>query len=335
MKAINVCSMFIAAVAFTACAPDQPAAGARVSGQADATEVQIAPEVGGRIIEMTIAEGDRVKRGDVVARIDTRDIDLSLQRARAERAQADAQLRLLQAGARGEDIRQAESQVAAASADLAAAEADLAAAETDLQRFERLLESNSGSQKQRDDALTRRQMAADRVAAARARQAGAREAVARLRAGSRREEIDGARARVEAVDAQIATLEKAKSDTVLTAPIDGIVTERLLDPGEIVAPRAPVAVVADLDRAWAEVFVDEPMVPRIRLGQPATVFTDAGGPGLPGKVSYVSSKAEFTPRNVQTAEDRSKLVYRVKIAVDNSSGLLKQGMPVEAEIPLQ
>jgi HlyD family secretion protein len=335
MKAINVCSMFISAVAFTGCAPDQPATGARVSGQADATEVQIAPEVGGRIIEMTIAEGDRVKRGDVVARIDTRDIDLSLQRARAERAQADAQLRLLQAGARGEDIRQAESQVAAASADLAAAEADLAAAGTDLQRFERLLESNSGSQKQRDDALTRRQMAADRVAAARARQAGAREAVARLRAGSRREEIDGARARVEAVDAQIATLEKAKSDTVLTAPIDGIVTERLLDPGEIVAPRAPVAVVADLDRAWAEVFVDEPVVPRIRLGQPATVFTDAGGPGLPGKISYVSSKAEFTPRNVQTAEDRSKLVYRVKIAVDNSSGILKQGMPVEAEIPLQ
>ena len=335
MKATNVCSMFIAAVAFTACAPDQPETGARVSGQADATEVQIAPEVGGRIIEMTVAEGDRVKRGDVVARIDTRDIDLSLQRARAERAQADAHLRLLQAGARGEDIRQAESQVAAASADLAAAEADLAAAETDLQRFERLLESNSGSQKQRDDALTRRQMAADRVAAARARQAGGREAVARLRAGSRREEIEGARARVDAVDAQIATLEKAKSDTVLTSPIDGIVTERLLDPGEIVSPRAPVAVVADLDRAWAEVFVDEPMVPRIRLGQPATVFTDAGGAGLPGKVSYVSSKAEFTPRNVQTAEDRSKLVYRVKIAVDNSNGILKQGMPVEAEIPLQ
>jgi multidrug resistance efflux pump len=162
MKATKVCSMIMAAVVFTACAQDRPATGARVSGQADASEVQIAPEAGGRIIEMTIAEGDRVKRGDVVARLDTRDIDLSLQRARAERAQADAQLRLLQAGARGEDIRQAESQVAAASADLAAAEADLAAAETDLQRFERLLETNSGSQKQRDDALTRSASAADR-----------------------------------------------------------------------------------------------------------------------------------------------------------------------------
>ena len=307
----------------------------RVSGQIDATEVQVAPEVGGRIVDMTIAEGDRVKQGQVVAQLDTRDIELALQRARAERSQADAQLRLLQAGARAEDIRQAEAQAAAAAADVQAAQADLAAAETDLQRFERLLQTNSGSQKQRDDAATRREIANDRATAARARERAAREAIARLRAGSRPEEIEAARARVAAVDAQIATLEKSKDDATVTAPIDGIVTERLLDPGEIVSPRVPIAVIADLDHAWAEVFVDEPMVPRIKLGQTATVFTDAGGPGLGGKVSYVSSKAEFTPRNVQTAEDRSKLVYRVKIAVDNRQGILKQGMPVEAEIPLQ
>jgi HlyD family secretion protein len=335
MKTIRFMLCVVAALAIGACRESAPATGARVSGQADATEVQIAPEVGGRIIEMTIAEGDRVKQGDIVARLDTRDVDLALQRAHAERSQADAQLRLLQAGARGEDIRQAEAQVAAASADLAAAQSDLAAAETDLQRFEKLLASNSGSQKQRDDAATRRDVASDRVRAARAREAGAREGVARLRAGSRREEIESARARVAAVDAQIATLEKSKTDATITAPMGGIITERLLDPGEMVAPRAPIAVLTDLDHAWAEVFVDEPMIPRITLGQTATVFTDAGGPGLPGKVSYVASKAEFTPRNVQTAEDRSKLVYRVKIAVDNSKGILKQGMPVEAEIPLQ
>lgn len=323
------------ALVITACQEQAPATEARVSGQVDATEVQVAPEVGGRIVEMTIAEGDRVKQGDVIARLDTRDVDLALQRAQAERSQADAQLRLLQAGARPEDIRQAQAQAAAAAADVAAAQADLAAAETDLQRFERLLQSNSGSQKQRDDAATRREMARDRVTAARARETAAREVVSRLRAGSRREEIEGARARVAGVDAQIATLQKSKGDAIVTAPINGVVTERLLDPGEIVSPRVPIAVVTDLDHAWAEVFVDEPMIPRIRLGQSATVFTDAGGPGLPGKVSYVASKAEFTPRNVQTAEDRSKLVYRVKIAVDNRNGILKQGMPVEAEIPLQ
>lgn len=335
MKTIAFIVCVAGAFAAGACQQTPPATGARVSGQVDATDVHIAPEVGGRIVDMAIAEGDRVTQGQVVARLDTRDIDLALQRARAERSQADAQLRLLQAGARAEDIRQAEAQAAAAAADVQAAQADLAAAETDLERFERLLQTNSGSQKQRDDAATRRQVASDRVTAARARERAAREAAARLRAGSRAEEIDAARARVAAVDAQIATLEKSKDDAIVRAPIDGIVTDRLLDKGEIVSPRVPIAVLADLDHAWAEVFVDEPMVPRIKLGQEARVFTDAGGPGLPGKVSYISSKAEFTPRNVQTADDRSKLVYRVKIAVDNRQGILKQGMPVEAEIPLQ
>lgn len=307
---------------------------ARASGQVEATEVQVAPEVGGRIVEMSIAEGDRLKAGDVVARLDTRDVELALQRAQADRNQSSAQLRLLQAGSRPEDIRQAEAQASAAAADVSTAQVDLASAETDLQRFERLLQSNSGSQKQRDDAATRRDLARDRVESARARERAAREAVSRLRSGARPQEIDAARARVEASDAQIATLEKQKGDAIVRSPIDGVVAAKLLDPGEMVAPRAPIAVVTDLDHAWAEVFVDEPQVPRITLGQAATLITDAGD-RLPGKVSFVSSKAEFTPRNVQTADDRSKLVYRIKIATDNSKGILKQGMPVEAEIPLQ
>jgi HlyD family secretion protein len=306
----------------------------RVSGEVEATEVQVSPEVGGRVLEVPVDEGNRAKKGDLIAQLDTRDVDLALQRARADRAAADAQLRLLQAGSRSEDIRQAEAQTTAAAGDVAAAEADLAAAEKDLQRFEQLLKDNSGSQKQRDDAATRRDVARERLASARAREEAAREGAARLRAGARREEIEGARARLAAADAQIATLEKNKADATVFAPIDGVVTERLVDPGEMVAPRAPIVVLTDLDHAWAEVFVDEPQVPRLKIGQPATVFTDAGG-SIPGKVSFISSKAEFTPRNVQTAEDRSKLVYRVKIAVDNRQGVLKQGMPVEAEIPLE
>jgi HlyD family secretion protein len=335
MKTLNALLTVSATLLFGACQESAPPTGARVSGQVDATEVQVSAEVGGRVIEMSIQEGDRVKQGAVMARLDTRDIELALQRAQAERAQADAQLRLLQAGSRPEDISQAEAQAAAADADVAGAQADLSAAEIDLQRFERLLQVNSGSQKQRDDAATRRELARDRLTAIRARAVAARAAVARLRSGSRREEIDGARARTAAVDAQIATLEKSRADATVIAPIEGIVTERLIDPGEMAAPRAPIAVLTDLDHAWAEVFVDEPLIPRIQLGQAATVFTDAGGPGLAGKVSYVSSRAEFTPRNVQTAEDRSKLVFRVRIAVDNRQGILKQGMPVEAEIPFK
>ena len=181
--------------------------------------------------------------------------------------------------------------------------------------------------------MARRDVAAARLRGARDRVNAASENLGRLRAGARAEEIAAARARVAGTDAQIASLHKTIADATVTAPLAGIVTETLADAGEIIQPRAPLVVVTDLDRAWANVYVDEPAIPKLRIGQPAIVFTDAGGEGIPGTISAISERAEFTPRNVQTAEDRSKLVYRVKIAVDNAGGVLKAGMPVEAEIP--
>ncbi len=315
------------------CAEKPPADRVRVSGQVEATEVRAAAPVGGRLVELRVAEGDHVKAGDLIAKLDTADAQLALLRVKAERDQADAQLRLLLAGARPEDIRQAEAQRATAEAEVRAAEAELAAAQADVDRFEALLASNSGSRKQRDDAVTRRDVARERVQAARDRVTAARENVARLRSGARREDVAAARARVAAISAQIAALDKSIADATITAPLAGVVTEQLVDPGELLQPRAPVVVIADLEHVWANVYVDEPDVPRLRLGQTAMVFTDAGGAGLPGTVSYIASKAEFTPRNVQTAEDRSKLVYRVKVSVNNREGTLKIGMPVEADIP--
>jgi len=323
-----------AAAMIAGCRRQPPASSVRVSGQVEATDVQVAAQVGGRLLQLLVAEGDRVHAGDRVAVLDTADAELALTRARAEREQAAAQLALLQAGARTEDVRQAEAQQASARADVAAAQADLAAAQADVDRFESLLASNSGSRKQRDDAVTRRDVAKERVQAARDRVTAARETVVRTKAGARRQEIEAARARVAAAAAQIATWQKAIADATIVSPIAGVVSERLVDQGELVQPRAPVAVVSDLDHVWANVYVDEPIVPRLRVGQTATVFTDAGGRGLRGTVTFISPRAEFTPRNVQTAEDRSKLVYRVKIAADNRAGVLKPGMPVEAEIPL-
>ena len=318
-----------------ACRSKPPADRVRVSGQIEATDVQVAAPVGGRLLALRVVEGGRVAAGDLIASLDTADAELSLARARAERDQAAAGLRLLRAGARVEDIRQAEAQVATVQADVRAAQAELASAQADVERFETLLASSSGSRKQRDDAVTRHDVAKERLQGAGERVRAARENLSRLRAGSRAEEIDAARARVAAADAQVASWQKSIADAIVTAPIAGVVTEKLVDPGELVQPRAPIVVITDLDHAWANVFVDEPIVPRLRIGQAGTVFTDAGGAGVPGTISYISAKAEFTPRNVQTAEDRSKLVYRVKVAVDNSAGVLKAGMPVEAEIPLQ
>ena len=323
-----------AAIAAAASGDDEPANALRVSGHVEATEVQVASEVGGRLVELRVAEGDRVKRGDLIARLDTRDTEIQLARARAERAAADAQLRLLQAGSRGEDIRQAQAQVEAGETEAAAAQAELTAAEADLERFESLLRANAGSQKQRDDAKARADVAREHVRGASERVRAAREGVARLRAGARPQEIDAARARVAGLDAQVASFEKSVKDAEVIAPVDGIVTTKVADQGEILAPRAPIVIVTDLDHAWANVFVPEPMIPRLKVGQSATVFTDAGGQGLSGTVTFISPKAEFTPRNVQTADERSKLVYRIKVTVDNSQGVLKQGMPVDAELPL-
>jgi len=316
------------------CRHRPPPSTVRVSGQVEATDVRVSTQVGGRLLVLSVAEGDRVKAGDRLATLDTADAELALARARADRDQAAAQLRLLEAGSRVEDVRQAEAQAASSRAEIAAAQAELTAAQADVQRFETLLASNSGSQKQRDDAVMRRDVAQHKVQAAQDREHAAREAVARLRAGARPEEIAAARARVAAADAQIATLDKSIADATVAAPIGGVVSEKLADVGELLAPRAPIVVITDLDHAWANVYVDEPSVPRLRLGDPARLFTDAGGAPIQGTVSFVSDKAEFTPRNVQTAEDRSKLVYRVKVTADNRSGVLKPGMPVEAELPL-
>jgi membrane fusion protein YbhG len=323
-----------AAVLTAGCAAKVPADHVRASGNVEATEVQVSPKVGGQMLELKVDEGDRVKDGQVIAVLDTTDARLALQRARADRDQASAQLALLEAGSREEDIRQAQAQVSSAEADEAGARDDLASAETDLKRFESLLASHSGTEKQRDDAATRKNLAQAKLQAAADRVRAAREGLVHLQKGPRPQEISAARARVASTEAQIATLEQSITDATVIAPISGIVSQKFADAGEILAPRTPIVSIVDLDHAWADIYIDEPIIPRLRLGQPATVFDDAGGAGLEGTVTFISPKAEFTPKNVQTAEERSKLVYRIKVTVDNSKGILKQGMPVEADVPL-
>ena len=334
LSVIAVPVALAAALLAAGCASKTPTDRVRASGNVEATEVQVSPKVGGQLLDLKVDEGDRVKQGQVLAVLDTTDARLTLRRVTADRDQAAAQLALLEAGSREEDIRQAEAQVKTAEADLAGTRDDLSSAETDLKRFQALLQSNSGTEKQRDDAATRRDLARARLQAADARVRAAREGLVHLQKGSRPQEISAARARLASAQAQIATLDQNITDATVIAPTSGVVSQKFVDAGEILAPRAPIVSIVDLDHAWANIYIDEPVMPRLRLGQPATVFNDAGGSGLKGTVTFISPKAEFTPRNVQTADERSKLVYRIKVTVDNSKGILKPGMPVEADVPL-
>ena len=317
------------------CAQPPPSDELRVSGHVEATEVRVAAQVGGRLVELRAAEGDRVAAGDVVGIVDTRDVELEIARAEAERATAEAEFRLLVAGPRPEDVLHARAQTAALRAELGAVRAELAAAEADRDRFESLLAADAGSRKQRDDAVARAGVLAQRARVVREQVRASEQVVVRLLSGARIEELDAARTRVASIDARIAVLEKRIDDATVVSPAGGIVTEVLVERGEFLAPMMPLLVVTDVDRAWANLFVPGPAVPRLAIGQPAQVFTDAGGPGLPGTVTFVSPQAEFTPRNVQTTDERSLLVYRIKVSVDNRDGVLKPGMPVDASLPLR
>lgn len=323
-------SATVMVVAMAGCSRKAELPATSASGYVEATDVRVAAKVAGRVETVAVTEGQRVTAGQVLVTLATTETDLAIARARADRAQAVAQLRLLQAGSRAEDIHQAEAQVAAAESDRRALEAELNAAKADEARFRQLIAANSGAQKQLDDAVARRQTTEARLRAAMDRSQAAAAQLARLRAGARPEELDAARARVAAADAAIATLENDRKEAVILSPSDGTVTSRLVEPGELASPRTPLLVIVDLDHAWANVYVGEPLVPSLRVDAPVSIRTDAGET-LTGRIGFISPQAEFTPRNVQTADERAKLVYRVKVLVDNRTGVLKPGMSVTAD----
>lgn len=287
------------------------------SGHVEATEVLVSTKVGGTLQVLSVDEGMEVQAGQELARIDTVDTTLALASARADRAIAQAELSLRLAGFREEDVLEARAR-------LVQAEADLAGAEKDLERMEGLLSSGSGTTKSRDDARTRRDVAAAAVEAARERHR-------RLEAGFRPEEKEAARAQAQAADARVAQLEQQLEDAVIVSPVSGVVTQKLSEQGELMAPGTSIVVVTDLAGAWLNAYVPEPDLGRIRLGQDAEVLTDDGQTRT-GRVSFIASQAEFTPKNVQTRDERVKLVYRIKVAVENEDGLFKPGMPAEARL---
>jgi membrane fusion protein YbhG len=287
------------------------------SGHVEATDVRVSTKIAGRLETMPVKEGDSVKTGQELAAVETIDVELALQQARADREQAAAELRLRRAGARKEDIAELEDSIRGA-------EADLEGAQRDLDRMQALLDRGSGTTKARDDAKTRRDVQAARLASM-------KQSLARLRAGSRAEEIDAARARVAAAEARIAQLEQQARDARVKSPLDGVVTEKIAEAGEILQAGAPLVVVTDLQSPWLTVYVAGPDLGRVRLGQEAEVVTD-DGQSRRGKITFIASQAEFTPKNVQTRDERVKLVYKVKVGLDNADGLFKPGMPAEARL---
>lgn len=293
------------------------------SGTIECTQVQVSAQVAGRILRLPPQEGTALKKGDRVAQLDAKDYELKRDEARGGLAQAEAQLALMLAGSRDEDIQRARAQVQEAEAAARAAEADR-------QRLAQAYAKQSVTVKQKDDA----QAQADRTAAA---LAAARQNLEKLVRGNRQEEIRMAQAQADQAKARLAQIEKMIADCTVTAPMDGVVTTRVREEGEYVSPGAALITLSRLDEVWLAIYIPESRLARVKLGQPAAVKVDGDPRRYPGTVTFVAPEAEFTPRNVQTPEERTKLVYRVKITLPNPEGVFKPGMPadgyIQAETP--
>lgn len=289
-------------------------------GNVDVRQVSLGFRVSGRIAELQVDEGDAVKAGDVMARLDAEPFQQILDAAEAEASALRAILDKLRAGARASEIAQARATHDERLAELE--NADLAH-----QRARRLRPAGTISQAELDQASAAR-------AAAAARAASAREALALLEEGSRAEDIAAAEAQVNAATAKVASARTALEDTKLLAPNDGIVLSRVREAGAIVSPADTAYVLSLTKPVWVRAYVAEPDLGRVHPGMKVQVTSDTNPErAYEATVGFVSPVAEFTPKSVETPELRTDLVYRLRIVVTDPGPDLRQGMPVTVHLP--
>lgn len=294
----------------------------RLSGNIEVTEVRTGFRLPGQVVQRAVSEGEPVRKGDLIARLDTTELQHEVDLGIAELAAARAELAEKESGYRSEEIGQAR-------AALKQAEAALEEAQADYDRQMTLY---------RDHVISKRELeqfeAAYEIAQAQVNEA--RERFNMYSKGFRQEQIDLVRARKERAEE---SLEKARTRlgfATLTSTIDGFVLSDNIEPGEYVSAGTAVVTLGDLSHPWLRAYVDETDLGRIRLGQKARVKTDTfPEKEYVGRISFISSEAEFTPKHVQTDKQRTKLVYRVKIDVENQELELKPGMPADAVIELR
>jgi len=284
-------------------------------GNVDLRQVDLAFSGSGRIADMLVEEGVEVKKGDVIARLDTSLIAPQVAQAEATVAAQTATVAKLHNGSRPEEIAQAEANVDAARASARNAELS----------YDRAVQLHEGSnpavaQSQVDSAKAAEDSAAAQLEVA-------RQSLALAKAGPREEDIAAAEAQLKATQAALDLLRQQLKDTELVAPTGGVIRSRLLEPGEMASPAKPVVSIAIVDPKWVRAYVSEPDLPKVAPGAAASVTVDGYGQPLSGTVGFIASVAEFTPHAIQTEELRTSLVYEVRVLVDDPDDTLRLGMP--------
>ncbi|WP_275975647.1 efflux RND transporter periplasmic adaptor subunit [Geothrix terrae] len=293
----------------------------KLSGNIEVIQVEASFRVAGKVIERPVDEGQAVQAGQLLARLDARDLEQQVAMRRADAATAKAALDAMLAGSRKEEI-------AASKAALEQAQADLRRLEPDEARIRDL---------QQKGILSVRDYEASRASleAARGKVQQADQQYTLVRKGPRKEDIDQARARYDQTQQALALAQTQLGYATLTAPSAGVILSKNVEPMEYVSPGTAVVTMANLGQVWLRAYVEETDLGRVKVGQKAFVTSDSfPGKRYEGRVAFIASEAEFTPKTVQTRKERTKLVYRIKIDIPNPAMELKPGMPVDAEIAL-
>lgn len=294
----------------------------RLSGHIEATETDLGFKVPGKIAAIHFQEGDEIKAGQTVAALEDKDLREDVAQAEGALGAAQANLAKLLAGSRPQEKKEA-------AAAVAQAKADLVDKDREFRRMQALFERRTVSAQTRDRAEATYLMSKE---AHRRTQ----ENYSLVKEGPRKEDIDAARAEVRRVEAALELARTRLGYAAISCPINAVVLVRPTEPGEVVAVGSPVLTLGDLDNAYFEGYVPETDLAKVRYGQKAEITTDSyPGKKYPAQIYFVSSKAEFTPKTVETHKERVTLVYRTKIRVENKDHSLKPGMPADAVILLQ
>ena len=289
------------------------------SGTVDATEIAASFRTPGILHSRPVEEGSRVKAGELLASLDDREASARLDQAKAAAKVAQARLKDLEQGYRPQEIAEARAQAEQARANLTNLEEEA-------RRSEALFHGGAASQQRRDKDRTAAAVAAQQLSAT-------QERLKLLQSGYRPETINAARAQFDEAQAAVAAARVALEDLRVTSPVDGVVTRKHAEVGETLGAGRPVVTVTDISKPWVRVYIPENQIGKVRLGAAARIKVDTfPNREFDGRVSYVSSQAEFTPKNVQTQEERVKLVFAVNVILDNRDGTLKPGMPADVYI---
>ena len=293
----------------------------KASGNIEATNIIVSSQVSGKVLQILKDEGDKVNKNDTVIIIDPETYKLKLEEALAAKEAAQAQFNLLKEGARKEDVKQAEE-------NLKQAQVTFNLAEKDKERMENLYQAKSITKKQYDDAMANYEIT-------QARLKSANENFEKVKNLARPEELKQAEANLNRVIANVNLIKKNLNDCYVTSPSSGFITKKFVEVGETAGMMSSLFQVADLSSVDLVIYVPETELGKVQLGQKAEITVDTyPDKFFNGRVIYISPQAEFTPKNIQTQEERTKLVFAVKIKIDNPDFELKDGMPADASIIL-